>query len=145
MVKFKSRYLLIETAFEDGNQVRNIEVSKMLQFLRKQVKLNFGDVGLGKINKNLQVKYINNYTNMLIIRVSREFIKLIWTTLVLTNNFEGDNVRFKIIDVSGTIKQCETYAKNLLQDWVVKYEKMNKEDNENKLQQLNNINNIINK
>jgi len=145
MVKFKSRYLLIETAFEDGNQVRNIEVSKMLQFLRKQVKLNFGDVGLGKINKNLQVKYINNYTNMLIIRVSREFIKLIWTTLVLTNNFEGDNVRFKIIDVSGTIKQCETYAKNLLQDWVVKYEKMNKEANENKLQQLNNINNIINK
>ena len=130
MVKFKSRYLLIETTFEDGKQLKNIEISQMLQFLRKQVQLNFGDVGLGKINKNLQVKYLNNYTNMLIIRVSRDFIKLIWTTLVLTNNYEGDNVRFKVIDVTGTIKCCETYAKDLLQTWMVKYEKMNKEKEE---------------
>ena len=127
MVKFKSRYILLETTFEDGNQLKNIDVTKMINFLRKQVQINFGDVGLGKINKNLQVKYINNYTNMLMIRVSREFIKLIWTTLVLTNNFEGENVRFRVVNVSGTIKKCESYAKTLLQDWVVKYEKLNKE------------------
>ncbi len=134
MVKFKSRYLLIEMNFEDSNyQLKNVEVSKMVQFLKKQIQLNFGDVGLGKVSKNLQVKYLNNYTNMLIIRIGREFLNLIWTTLALTNTFEGESVRFKVIDTSGTIKKCEIYTKNLLQDWVVKYEKTKKEDTQSKI------------
>ena len=46
--------------------------------LQKLLKIedenNFGEIGLGKINKNLQVEYVNNYTNMLIIRVGKENI-----------------------------------------------------------------------
>ena len=123
MVKFKSRYLLIELKFENEKQIKNIETTRLIQIIKKNVQICFGDLGLGKINKNLQVKYVNNYTNLVIIRVGRDHLKLLWTVLSLINTFDdNETVKMHILKVSGTIKKCEQNAREMIEKWLINYE-----------------------
>lgn len=130
MVKFKSRYILVETLYE-GDRNRPFDSSKIANVLKKVVENYFGDIGLGKLNKNLQVKYMNNITNMLIIRVGKENLKLIWTALALINEIDSINMRMHIIGVSGTIKKAEKKAKKFLEKWMNNYEQSKIEKNNN--------------
>ena len=86
MVKFKSRYILVETLYENERN-QPFDGGKIAIVLKNAVENFFGDVGLGKLNKNLQVKYMNNYTNMLIVRCGKEFVKLLWTAIAMIFNF----------------------------------------------------------
>ena len=123
MVKFKSRYLLIELLYED-KKLQKYDASKFAKIIKNEIEKNFGEISLGKINKNLQIKYVNNYTNMLIIRVGKEYIKLMRTAIVLINKIEYENVRLRILGISGTIKGAEKRATKFLSDFI---------DNSNKL------------
>jgi RNase P/RNase MRP subunit POP5 len=123
MVKFKSRYVLLETLFED-EKIRSIDPAKYAFIFKKQVESMFGNVGAGKLNKNLQVKYVNNVTNLMTVRVGKEFVKLLLTVLSLMNEVEGDRVKMHVIAVSGTIKKIEIKAKKFLENWTLNYEKM---------------------
>ena len=123
MVKFKSRYLLIELLYED-KKLQKHDASKFAKIIKNEIEKNFGEISLGKINKNLQIKYVNNYTNMLIIRVGKEYIKLMRTAIVLINKIEYENVRLRILGISGTIKGAEKRATKFLSDFI---------DNSNKI------------
>jgi RNase P/RNase MRP subunit POP5 len=121
MVKFKSRYLLVETLYE-GEMNQPFDGGKISVVLKNQVESLFGDIGLGKLIKNLQVKYMNNYTNLLIIRVGKEHLKMLWSALGLINDIEGVKTRMHVIGISGTIKRCEMKAKKHLERWMSNYE-----------------------
>lgn len=125
MVKFKSRYLLIELQYENEtkNGVKLFDANQLYNHIIKQIKLFFGDNGLGKIRRNFQVKYNNNFTNLVIIRIGKEYLDILWTVLSLITNIEGYNLRFKIINVSGTIKKSEIHATEYLKNWLLNYEK----------------------
>ena len=123
MVKFKSRYLLIELLYED-KKLQKYDASKFAKIIKNEIEKNFGEISLGKINKNLQIKYVNNYTNMLIIRVGKEYIKLMRTAIALINKIEYENVRLRILGISGTIKGAEKRATKFLSDFI---------DNSNKI------------
>lgn len=122
MVKFKSRYLLIETLYE-GGKLKPFDTGKIALVIKNTVSYYFGDIGVGKLNKNLQVKYMNNYTNMLIIRVGKENLKMLWTAVTLINNIDEINTRMHVIGVSGSIKKCEQKAKRHLEQWLIEFEK----------------------
>jgi ribonuclease P/MRP protein subunit POP5 len=125
MVKFKSRYILIEPKFEnDGFSLKNMDPGKLQNLIKKQVEILFGDIGLGKINKNLQISFLQKFTNLLIIRVSRDHVKLLWTVLSLMTQIDGEAVKMHILKTSGTIKKCELKAKNLLENWLINYKKI---------------------
>ena len=128
MVKFKSRYILVESIYED-KKVQKIDESKLAKIIKNEVEKNFGEVNLGKINKNLQIKYVNNYTNMLIIRVGKEYIKLMRTALALINKIDFENVRLRIIGVSGTIKGAEKRATKFLSDFKDNFERLSTNKN----------------
>ena len=128
MVKFKSRYILVESIYED-KKVQKTDESKLAKIIKNEVEKNFGEVNLGKINKNLQIKYVNNYTNMLIIRVGKEYIKLMRTALALINKIDFENVRLRIIGVSGTIKGAEKRATKFLSDFKDNFERLSANKN----------------
>lgn len=113
MVKFKSRYILIEVLYENKS-FQKFDESKFAKIISNEVENNFGEVNLGKIKKNLQVKYVNNYTNMLIIRVGKEYIKLMRSALALITKIDFENVRLRILGISGTIKGAEKRATQFL-------------------------------
>ena len=132
MVKFKSRYLLIEVIYEN-NKIKKYDTSKFAKIIKNEIEKNFGEISLGKINKNLQIKYVNNYTNMLIIRVGKEYIKLMRAAIVLINKIEFEKVRMRILGISGTIKGAEKRATKYLEDFI---------DNSNKLLLNKNLNEL---
>ena len=117
MVKFKSRYFLIEVIYED-NKLKKYDTNKFAKVIKYEIEKNFGEISLGKINKNLQIKYANNYTNMLIIRVGKEYIKLMRAALILINKIDYEKVRLRIIGTSGTIKGAEKRATKFLEDFI---------------------------
>jgi RNase P/RNase MRP subunit POP5 len=125
MVKFKSRYLLIELQYqnETNNGVKLFDANQLYNNIIKQIKFFFGDSGVGKIRRNFQVKYNNNFTNLVIMRIGKEYLDILWTVLNLITNIEGHNLRFKIINVSGTIKKVEVHATEYLKNWLINYEK----------------------
>jgi ribonuclease P/MRP protein subunit POP5 len=124
MVKFKSRYLLAELQYEhDASKVKQYDSNQLYAFITKQIKMFFGDVGIGKTKKNFQVKYHNNFTNVVIMRVSKEHIDILWTTLTLVTQIDNEPLRIKIIKVSGTIKKAEAFLAEHLKTWVNNYEK----------------------
>ena len=130
MVKFKSRYLLIEVLYED-KMLQKHDASKFAKIIKNEVEKNFGEINLGKINKNLQIKYVNNYTNMLIIRVGKEYIKLMRAALILINKIDYEKVRLRIIGISGTIKGAKKRATKFLEDFIDNSKKLlNKENKE---------------
>ena len=98
---------------------------------------------MGKINKNLQIKYANNFTNMLIIRVGKEYIKLMRAAIVLTNKIDFEKVRLRIIGISGTIKGAEKRATKYLEDFVDNSNKvLKKEVNESNKKDENEMKDI---
>ena len=125
MVKFKSRYLLIELQYQNecNNSVKLLDANQLYNHISKQVKIYFGDVGLGKIKRNFQVKYNNNYTNLIIMRINRDYLDILLTVLSLISNIDNNILRFRIIKVSGTIKKVEVLATNYLKNWLINYEK----------------------
>jgi len=123
MVKFKSRYILIEVLYDD-KKLQKYDESKFAKIIKNEVEKNFGEVNLGKINKNLQIKYVNNYTNMIIIRVGKEYIKLMRTALALINKIDYEKVRLRILGVSGSIKGAEKRATQFLIDFKDNSEKL---------------------
>ncbi len=123
MVKFKSRYILIEVLYEKKNSLK-FDESKFAKIISNEVEKNFGEINLGKIKKNLQIKYVNNYTNMLIIRVGKEYIKLMWTALALITKIDFENIRLRILGISGTIKGAEKRATQFLVDFKDNSEKL---------------------
>ena len=132
MVKFKSRYILIEVLYENKS-FQKFDESKFAKIISNEVEKNFGEVNLGKIKKNLQVKYVNNYTNMLIIRVGKEYIKLMRSALVLITKIDFENVRLRILGISGTIKGAEKRATQFLVNFKDNSEKLfNKNLKDNK-------------
>ena len=129
MVKLKSRYILTEVLYDDDKKLQKYGESKFAKIIKNEVEKNFGEVNLGKINKNLQIKYVNNYTNMLIIRVGKEYIKLMRTALALINKIDFENVRLRIIGVSGTIKGAEKRATQFLSDFKDNFERLSTNKN----------------
>jgi RNase P/RNase MRP subunit POP5 len=51
---------------------------------------------------------------------------MLWTVLSLCNEIETEKVKMHVLGVSGTIKKCETRAKELLEKWVNNFENFNK-------------------
>lgn len=129
MVKFKSRYILTEIHFENETTLKDIDQYKMLNYIKQSVDTFFGDAGLGQILKNFQVKYVNNYTNMVIVRIARENLGILLSALSLLTRFEGERIRFQTLGVCGTIKLCECKAKKYLEKWLINYEKNSKAKN----------------
>ena len=123
MVKFKSRYILIEVLYDD-KKLQKYDESKFAKIIKNEVEKNFGEVNLGKINKNLQIKYVNNYTNMIIIRIGKEYIKLMRAALALINKIDYEKVRLRILGVSGSIKGAEKRATQFLIDFKDNSEKL---------------------
>ena len=123
MVKFKSRYILIEVLYDD-KKLQKYDESKFAKIIKNEVEKNFGEVNLGKINKNLQIKYVNNYTNMIIMRIGKEYIKLMRTALALINKIDYEKVRLRILGVSGSIKGAEKRATQFLIDFKDNSEKL---------------------
>ena len=109
MVRLKARYVLFEilypspgTAVADGKHV--------LQALRSSIETNFGELGTGRCQSTLAVRYYNPKTSSGIIRIAREQAPIVQGALTHLRQIKGSSVVVRVTHVSGTMKKCEQRA-----------------------------------
>ncbi|KAJ2537789.1 RNA-binding protein pop5 [Coemansia sp. RSA 1933] len=111
MVRLKNRYICLELQFDTDSDA-NVPLSPrvLLALIREQVKINFGDVGAGRILGGLQVKHLGQRTHMAIVKVPRDHCKMVQSALVLITHVQKQPCTACVRHVSGTIKKCQKAA-----------------------------------
>ncbi|KAI0904772.1 Rpp14 family protein [Ustulina deusta] len=129
MVRIKERYLLVNILYptELGtranlpdavllNQPTSNELTPaaLLRAIRAEVAALFGDYGSGALEGGgLQVKYLSQATSTFILRIARASYRFVWTALSFMNSTPIKNGKpcvFRVVHVSGTIRQAEEEA-----------------------------------
>ncbi|XP_070572976.1 ribonuclease P/MRP protein subunit POP5-like [Ptychodera flava] len=109
MVRYKNRYLLCELVFDDDKLVHPVE-EKVIYFTIKQaIERSHGDYGIGVTLSGLNVKYLNIYTRIVLIRVRRDFYKLLWSALPFIRSIEKKPCFIHTLHLGGTIRSCQKF------------------------------------
>lgn len=123
MVRFKSRYILLEII---NNECYSLTPGKILSIIKDNIERLGGVVGFCKLGHYLSIKYFNLHTGLTIIRAPRSFIQEMLSVL---NSLDSKNQSlihesfyFKIIHVSGTIKSAQKHALKYLSKILKGYE-----------------------
>ena len=90
------------------------------QTFRKSIVENFGDLGLSKTQYSLNVKYYNNATRIGIVRVARDHINILWTSMIFITRIirtTGNEIalKFRILDCKATLKKIEMSLKKKIE------------------------------
>jgi RNase P/RNase MRP subunit POP5 len=102
-----------------------------MRHVKQSVQSSFGEYGFAQVVSSLQgvsvcvdvscrcfyvclVKYWNATTNCYILRVAREYVQLLWSALILITRIDGRAVVFRVMHVSGTMKNVQDKAARLL-------------------------------
>lgn len=114
MVRFKNRYILFQLHWKDGKIDDSLDEPALLAVFRESIRQNFGDFGLGGalvsfqgtsrafhrpilmisileklFNIQIAVKYYNRWTNMCLIRCSRDqYRQVVYFQFALVVNFK---------------------------------------------------------
>lgn len=146
MVRFKNRYFLLElipfrldeeaefsahkryhsdTKFVEEDLIASFSDSlpsftpaSISSCIRNSVTLNYGQYANSSLLQSLSVKYSNITTNMVILRVPRDFHSEIWTSLTLLTDWPAENpasaknlkCTWKTVHCAGTIRSCQKAA-----------------------------------
>lgn len=148
MVRFKNRYFLLELIPFEVEQVAtdqqqttkdlryhssansSSEAAKTLVALppftsasvssciRASLALNYGQFASSSLLQSLSVKYSNSTTNMIILRVPRDFQAQIWASLTFLTDWPAENPAFgnsfrctwRTVHCAGTIRSCQKAA-----------------------------------
>ncbi|KAK4047658.1 RNA-binding protein pop5 [Microbotryomycetes sp. JL221] len=135
MVRFKHRYLLVELLFpnlmqfnDDDDHDDNIDKqatlndnnddkalaflneSVLMQTLRDSLLINFGERGAGEVGGAFSIKYFSLQTHTVIIRVSRQHFRTLWSSLTLLRKLAGQPVIATVVHVGGSIKKTQHAA-----------------------------------
>ncbi|KAF5133578.1 Ribonuclease P/MRP protein subunit POP5 [Metarhizium anisopliae] len=130
MVRIKERYLLVNIIYppdatkssaakvpsfivQHQPTLERVTPRALLEAIRTQVGLLFGDSGLGALEGNLSVKYLSLATSTFILRCHRAHYQILWSALTFMDHVPAKDGRpciFRVVRVSGTIRKAEEEA-----------------------------------
>lgn len=96
--------------------------------IRNSITLNYGQYAGSSLLQSLSVKYSNTSTNMVILRVPRDFFSEIWISLAFLTEWPAENpllsknlkCTWRALHCAGTIRSCQkaaiSYARKVLSD-----------------------------
>lgn len=100
-MRFKQRYLLVSLNIEGKQEVTSKDIYHAIS--GRVVQL-LGVWGFGVVKASLQIKYWNPNTHMLIVRVSREFLRPSWLALSTVKEVAGRTCILNVVHCGGTIR-----------------------------------------
>jgi len=116
MVRIKSRYVLSELVFGTEKRYR-INTYKVQEAINNVVEQIHGYDGLAKVSIGLKVKYLNDYTRMVMITCRRDHHQLLLSALPFVTSLELKqpdqkgyqpvSCFFNTLHCAGTIRCCQ--------------------------------------
>ena len=116
MVRVKSRYVLSELVF--GTEKRyKLNTYKVQEAVNEAVEKIHGAAGLARVSIGLKVKYLNDYTRVVMITCRRDhhalllsalpFVKAVDVKVPEEKQYREVSCFFNTLHVSGTIRGCQ--------------------------------------
>lgn len=113
-----------DTANEDAKEFSKNEAlpsftpASVSSYIRSAVTLNYGQYAKSSLLQSLSVKYSNASTNMVILRVPRDFHSQIWAALTFMTDWPAENpasaanikCTWRAVHCAGTIRSCQKAA-----------------------------------
>lgn len=120
MVRFKNRYLLCEIVHDEEECITQFQMGygQLKNLILHHVELNFGELGVARVKGSLSIKYFNQTTRCMILRVARDYKNIIWNSLAFLPAINGKSAKIRVLHSSGTIKKCEIKAQRYLTLWL---------------------------
>ncbi|XP_035690799.1 ribonuclease P/MRP protein subunit POP5-like isoform X1 [Branchiostoma floridae] len=114
MVRFKHRYVLAELVFGNDLLVYNVTQRVVYAAVRDIIEQLHGGYGIGLFTPGMSVKYINEYTRMVMVRCRRENLKILASAIPFIKHLpDGKGGQFpcflRTLHVGGSIKACQKW------------------------------------
>ncbi|RIA91172.1 hypothetical protein C1645_768217 [Glomus cerebriforme] len=135
MVRLKNRWLLFEFIFDDTPDKFHLSTSSsysslsqkfealstrdVYSVIKDSIQLNFGDYGVGCIAASISVKYFSPFTNIGVLRVSRDHYHIVWGAMTFISQIKTRSCLIRVLHLGGTIKQCQLSAINYDRDQIL--------------------------
>lgn len=110
MVRFKNRYLTAEFNWHDGRVDDSLTETGLVGVLRKEMSVNFGDVGGGFFLGSMSLKYWNPVTGLAVVRVGRDIYRQVWASLTLLREINGRAVAVQVTHCGSTLGSSQNAA-----------------------------------
>ncbi|KAL7751518.1 RNA-binding protein pop5 [Sorochytrium milnesiophthora] len=111
MVRLKNRYLLFQLSFKDKNKVDTaLSTETVKRAIRDSIDENFGVLGAGLTGHSLTVKYFSAFTNVGIVRATRDHYRIAWAAMTFVTQILQQPCRIVVLHCSGTIIKCQKAA-----------------------------------
>ena len=114
-MRFKNRYLLVEVLLmdHDGNAVRKYDAvtpQAIGEAVRREIALNFGELGTARCTSSLNVKYYHAATGLVILRCARETARDVWCSVTSVSSLARTPALLRVVHSAGTIRSCRKAA-----------------------------------
>jgi len=131
MVRLKNRWLLFEVIFEDtlhhstssysspSQKLEALSTRDVYSAIKDSVQTNFGDYGVGCIASSISVKYFSPFTNIGVLRISRDHYHIVWGATTFITQIKTRRCLIRVLHLGGTIKQCQLSAINYDRDQIL--------------------------
>merc|ERR1719322_1922631 len=106
-MRFKNRYILLEIKSRNTLETALENSSDFLAALREEINDACGSIGYAKVFSSLRIIYYNMKANYIILRVSRDYFRLLKRSLFLMTSIKDIEVKFRILFTTGTIRSAE--------------------------------------
>ncbi|XP_071946300.1 ribonuclease P/MRP protein subunit POP5-like [Antedon mediterranea] len=109
MVRLRNRYLLCEINFDDQRTNIAVMSNDLLNEIKQSVVTMHGDYGIGSVMPGFNVKYLNPYTRIFIVRSRRRSYKFVSTALPFMKKLLDKPCRITTLHCGGTIRSCQKF------------------------------------
>lgn len=111
MVRFKNRYVVMEVVWRERSKADEaLSEAALLALLRDALAANFGDYGLGSSLPSLQVKFFSPYTQLFVLRCSRDVYRKVLAAATMVTDIGHRAAFLRLLHVAGTVQACSEAA-----------------------------------
>jgi RNase P/RNase MRP subunit POP5 len=138
-MRYKRRYFCVELTIDKYSQVKNkfylhqLNYTLIIETLKNAIVKYYGDYGAATMLPSFSLMYFNSYTNLMIMRTSREMYKELLRMLTLIKRVDKFNINLNVIHISGSVRQCKKYLVKYCSRRLSQIQKQKKENESNKL------------
>lgn len=115
-MRFKRRYFCVEIVFPGSSMTsepptpdQKLKPSDLVQEISRSIEKFYGDLGVASMQPSFSLVHFNADTSVAIFRIARDQRAPFHHLLTLTSRVNSVELTFKVIHVSGSIRQCKKH------------------------------------
>merc|ERR1712118_279269 len=103
MYRDKNKFILLKIQTKKTYRLVNLNQNSFLKELYRNHKKNYGVLGLAKIYKLIQIKYLAREIGTILMRCPSKQMLYVWHTLILMDEFQMQKIVVTVLRVRSSL------------------------------------------